>query len=1205
MEPTSILLSRCEEYINNGDREASINLLLNLSERVHGETSQKILTILKSKHKIRFQQKIVDRIISGKKICGIFQTKEFRSVKVIDGGRRVRPNITAYKFKPKVSIITVNRNCAQGLEKTIQSVINQSKGLEYQIEHIIIDGASTDHSVDIIRKYENEIDYWLSEPDSGIYSAMNKGLSYAQGDVIAFLNSDDTYLSHATKVSVENLDRNCVDISYGAFAYVKSDGRVAFVDGPRHWDHSMLIMGIPGGHETLFVRKEVYDLVGGYREDFRIVSDYDWMIRAYLAGFSARPVHSVLLQMTMGGASSDQIIEKRECLRLMTDYLGEVDGNRLEELYSWKYYFNWKGYAKSDLSKIRLLAYAEALEDCESTYSKALVKTINQSGEAFKELISSVSNVPKPGKQRICIAVTHLNSIVGGAERIAIEAANRLVEQGHAVTIVCCHGRSGEPFYKVDDRIRFIDIASKPIREIFYDVGDHRWENSWQQITKILSPDEIKDLRDWLMEANSWKVLVYRGFFQRNDFDLVISHMPSTYPYIALALVGEPAPPKHIACLHNSPAFKFYSELYPARSPAERGVRLATLKLCSHISVLYEEYICELPVCVQSKATVLPNFISGKFFENSSPSISKGRKNRIVTVGRLALQKDQKKLIDAFVLIKHQISDWKVEIYGEGPLRLELEQYCVLKGLDPESILLGRTENPKAIYESAGIFVLPSRFEGAPLVLMEAMASGIPVVGFEDCPGVKFMIEHGVNGLLAERDEDSRELSNVILKLINDQSLRDTLARNGLETSKTFKVDRHIEKIGYFFKPEDRRVSSEIRNAEFGNNKFNVAVVSHTTSGSLGINAVRLRRGLQRLGISTCIFSTEKDCSEPSIVLKPDFDDHLLVVDIGRPVNHEEFKTSCGRRLAQETTPFWESQIRAIASYDIIILHNVGDLLSPESIQWLLECGKPLIWILCNGFQVNSTSDSNLSWDHLKFVCQAKLLRDRITFVVPCQWFATEAKNRKEFEDFRVEVIPDGIDTAEFQACDKNRAKAILELPQDKKLILFGCQNYSDLQKGFQEVLKALIFLNRSRQDLHFVTFGVPLGETDWLPLSITAFQEVSSSSKLSMIYSACDVTVLPSLDGNFRNIILESLSCGTPIAAFNARGIVDLVQDGVTGHLALSNNFFELASAVERCLNGNLSKSCREFAVDHLDITKQAECYGKLFSSLVSQETV
>ena len=108
-----------------------------------------------------------------------------------EGGLRMQGYLKkAYEHKPLISIVTVVLNDAKHLEQAIKSVLGQTYD---NIEYLIIDGGSTDGTLDIIRKHEKAIDYWVSEPDSGIYDAMNKGVSLATGDLIALLNSDDWY----------------------------------------------------------------------------------------------------------------------------------------------------------------------------------------------------------------------------------------------------------------------------------------------------------------------------------------------------------------------------------------------------------------------------------------------------------------------------------------------------------------------------------------------------------------------------------------------------------------------------------------------------------------------------------------------------------------------------------------------------------------------------------------------------------------------------------------------------------------------------------------------------------------------------------------------------------------------------------------------------------------------------------------------------
>lgn len=1216
--PKSILFDRCQKSIAAGRREDSVSLLLRLSELCQDETERRILMTLKSGHRIRFEKTSGDWI-KPMEIVGV--TSHIINVSngtSIQGGRRTHPETADHGCKPKVSIITVNRNCAEGLEKTIKSAIGQKREMA-GIEHIVIDGASTDNSIQILRKYEDQIDYFISEPDGGIYSAMNKGLSLAQGDIIAFLNADDTYRRGAVKSSVENIERNRIDISYGAFAYIKSNGYNEMIDGPREWDEALLIRGIPGGHGTFFVTRDAYNKVGGYREDLKIVSDYDWMIRAFLAGCTAIPLVKILHEMTQGGISFNRALEKKENRRLLTEYLGESDQKRLDELYSLKYYLNWNGLAKPQQEQIRLLEMAENLQDFEPIYAQALVRTVNKSAQKFNELNSPPPQKLNENKLRVCVAVTYLNAIAGGAERIAIEAANRLANEGHAVTIICCHGLSGEPFYEIDARIDFLDLANKPLSRYFHTIGSRDWETPWKQALETLDSHEAADIDAWLNDANKWRTLVYKGFFRSNCFDIVLSHMPSTYPYIAMALAGEPSRPQHIAALHNSPSYKFYSPLYSTCPESEKRVWLSTLGMCDRISVLFSEFIDELPEKFRSKAFVLPNFIDSAFRCDPAPSDAMKLNRKIVTIGRLVPQKNHKALIDAFALIQDRIAGWSLEIYGEGPMRQELEEYCSLKGLDAKSILLGRTDSPNDAYNAADIFVFPSHFEGFGLALVEAMACGLPVVGFDDCPGVKFIIENEVNGLLVKRDECSISLAEAILKLAGDKPLRSKLGACAILAAGRYTLDKHITQLEIHFRrsPKAHMPGSERNHVSKVNS--NVAIMCTNPSGGAGIAALRLQSGLNKIGFSTCMFSSANGNIEPSFTLKPTIKEPELNSDNWKISNSSNLRYPGGTIFSSELGSLSRSAIKPVIAYDIINLHWVSHFLSPTSIHWLLDSGKPVVWTLhdmlpftggchytsgCDHFTANCENCPQVFNDynnHPKNVLKAKsrLWQDRITIISPSVWLANEARKSKIFANSRIETVPNGIDTLQYQPWDKNRARKILGLPQDKKIILFACHSHAERRKGFQEALMMLISLSRRRQDLHLVTIGRSSDETDGMHIPNTVFGFVNSSKELSMIYSACDVTVLPSLEDNLPNTILESFACGTPVAGFRAGGIGDLVKDGVTGHLAPLKDILALRDAVEKCIDSELGESCRSYAVKNLDCTIQAYAYAEIFRSL------
>ena len=171
----------------------------------------------------------------------------------------------------KLSIITINRNNAQGLEKTLQSILFQTFT---DFEVIVIDGNSTDNSLDIITNYANNITYWVSEPDNGIYDAMNKGIFKANGEYILFLNSGDFLLSKLTLFNVFYANYT-QDFIFGVV-----DKEFGFrIRPPKTLTVYALIFDLIS-HQASFIRKSLFDELGAYDTNIKIVSDWYFLFLA-------------------------------------------------------------------------------------------------------------------------------------------------------------------------------------------------------------------------------------------------------------------------------------------------------------------------------------------------------------------------------------------------------------------------------------------------------------------------------------------------------------------------------------------------------------------------------------------------------------------------------------------------------------------------------------------------------------------------------------------------------------------------------------------------------------------------------------------------------------------------------------------------------------------------------------------------------------
>lgn len=197
-----------------------------------------------------------------------------------------------------ITIITINFNNSQGLSRTIESVVSQTS-LDY--EWIVIDGGSTDGSVEILERYKDRFAFCVSEKDSGVYNAMNKGILRATGDYIIFMNSGDAFLNAGVLQEViPLLDK---DIVAGSVLIEGTEKRKISPSSLTPW--SVLNYNIP--HQAEFIRRSLFSTIGLYSEDLSILSDLEFNLRASLKGCSYQSLKYDVASVEQGGISCTQI----------------------------------------------------------------------------------------------------------------------------------------------------------------------------------------------------------------------------------------------------------------------------------------------------------------------------------------------------------------------------------------------------------------------------------------------------------------------------------------------------------------------------------------------------------------------------------------------------------------------------------------------------------------------------------------------------------------------------------------------------------------------------------------------------------------------------------------------------------------------------------------------------------------------------------
>lgn len=224
----------------------------------------------------------------------------------------------------KVSIITVVYNGEDTIEQTIQSVLGQTYK---NIEYIIIDGASSDGTLKVVEKYKHSIACCVSEPDKGIYDAMNKGINYATGDIIGIINSDDWYERDAVEKTVAVFNANEADVVYGKILYGESaDDMIPYPVYPI--ETMWYQMAVP--HPSVFVKKHIYNRYGLFDLQYRIAGDYELMLRLYSSKVKFTYIDELMAYYRTGGVSAIHAKETFiETLRISCKYMKKSENKEV------------------------------------------------------------------------------------------------------------------------------------------------------------------------------------------------------------------------------------------------------------------------------------------------------------------------------------------------------------------------------------------------------------------------------------------------------------------------------------------------------------------------------------------------------------------------------------------------------------------------------------------------------------------------------------------------------------------------------------------------------------------------------------------------------------------------------------------------------------------------------------------------------------
>lgn len=239
----------------------------------------------------------------------------------VEGGRRVDENLARERCTsaPLVSYVTVVKDGSRTLDRAIQSVRDQTYG---NVEHIVLDGASTDNTLELLTRRESQVEYFASEPDEGLYDALNKAIPLARGDLICVLNSDDWLEPHAAEIAVERLtsvDRPAILLSG---ANVRRSSGSGYPEHVSNWYPALVHPGCyftcaDDCHNAIYATRSAYESSGSYDNRYRIAGDFNWIMDCLASGVDFFYTRERTINYVMGGLSSDPRTHAEECVRTM------------------------------------------------------------------------------------------------------------------------------------------------------------------------------------------------------------------------------------------------------------------------------------------------------------------------------------------------------------------------------------------------------------------------------------------------------------------------------------------------------------------------------------------------------------------------------------------------------------------------------------------------------------------------------------------------------------------------------------------------------------------------------------------------------------------------------------------------------------------------------------------------------------------------
>mgnify|MGYP003391880800 CR=1 FL=1 len=348
---------------------------------------------------------------------------------------------------------------------------------------------------------------------------------------------------------------------------------------------------------------------------------------------------------------------------------------------------------------------------------------------------------------RIFVAYRGIDNIAGGVERISISLMNDMVRRGHDITFFTLDKADATSFYPMDEKIAWHKA----------DIGDYRLKASLTERFK--------------------RILVIRKLLKSTKPDVILAFQDGAFLQLRVASLGMRIP----VVLAERIAPSHFQHRQKNRN---QSIAFFLYRFADKITVQSQSYVPYYPKKLQTKITVIPNPVELPSVQ-ARPAGVPGQTKTLLCVGRITHQKNQAVLVKAFANLQGQFPDWRLVLAGaeDDP---SVRALAARAGLQDKVVFMGAVKDVAALYAESHLFCLPSRWEGFPNALAEALSYGLPGVGFAGCDGVNVLIHHLENGLLATGNDNLQTLQAMLAAAMEDDNARAAMGTKAIQSVRSY-----------------------------------------------------------------------------------------------------------------------------------------------------------------------------------------------------------------------------------------------------------------------------------------------------------------------------------------------------------------------------------------------------------------------------------